>query len=114
MPNVTPQAVVFSNERVRPLAEEMVSLYWTCKSFVAQWTAQGIATAIPNDANVVTDGASVDGRPQITNAQINILFAHASSFIAYCEGATSAPVNNASKQNLNQMLALTTKGQSRF
>lgn len=114
MPNTNPQAVAFANNRARVLADEMRTLYLSCKAFVQQWTAQSVATVIPNDANVMTDGSATDGRAPITNAQINVLFAHASSLIAYFEGASSAPANNASFQNYNQINAIAVNGPARF
>ncbi len=114
MANTNAQAVAWANQRARPLADLLVSTYLTCKAFVQQWTAQGVATVIPNDSTLIADGSAVDGRAPMTDAQVNILFAHAGDLIAYFEGATGAPVNNASLQNLNQCLAVAVNGASKF
>lgn len=114
MANTNPQAVTFTNTRARVLADLLVSTYLTCKAFIQQWTAQNVATVIPNDSTVISDGAAVDGRAPITDAQVNVLFAHATDLVAYFEGASGTPVNNASLQNLNQCLAVAVNPASRF
>lgn len=115
--NVNAQAIAFSNAKIRPLADLMESLYQSAKVVVQQWTAQGLAAIIPNDANLIQDGATVaagtpDGRTPITNADINVLFSHASNLVNYFEGATGAPVNNASNQNRNQVLKVAVNGRT--
>jgi hypothetical protein len=114
MANTNPQAVAFANGRARPLADDMRGLYLSCKAFVQQWTGQSVATVIPNDAVVIADGAAIDGRAPITDAQVQQIFAHASNLIAYFEGATAAPVNNASMQNFNQIQAVAVNGPAIF
>src|SRR5262245_62914800 len=115
--NVNAQAIAFSNGRARPLSDLLASAYLSAKSFVQQWTAQGVASVIPNDSNLIQDGATVangtaDGRTPITNADVNIVFAHAQAIIAYFEGASTAPVNNSSFQNFNQVDKVAQNGRS--
>lgn len=114
MANTTPQAVTFTNTRARPLADLMISTYLSCKAFVQQWTAQGVASVIPNDATLIADGSATDGRTPITDGDVNILLAQAQSVIALFEGATGAPVNNASLQNFNQVEKLQVNGKAIF
>lgn len=52
-----------------------------------QWTAQDIVAIIPNDSNLVQDGSTVasgtpDGRPPITDAQVELVIANANSLLA--------------------------------
>src|SRR5690349_11508265 len=115
--NTNQQAINFSNQEIRPLADNMETLYQNCKSVVAKWTAQGLASVIPNDANFIQDGATVasgtpDGRTPITDQDINTLFAHASNLVAYFEGASGAPTNNGSFQNRNQILKVSVNGRA--
>jgi hypothetical protein len=115
--NTNAQAIAFSNNKFRPLADGMETLYQNCKNVVQQWTAQGLAAVIPNDANFIQDGATVasgtpDGRTPITDADVNVLFAHAQNLIAYFEGATGAPVNNGSMQNRNQIVKVSVNGRA--
>ncbi len=117
--NVNAQAILFANQRARPMADLLYSTYLSCKAFSQQWTAQGVATVIPNDSNLIQDGATVasgtaDGRTPITDAQVNVLFAHVTDLIAYFEGASGTPTNNASLQNLNQIIAVEVNGRSLF
>ncbi len=114
MANTNPQAVAFANTKVRPLADELRRCYLTCKAFVQLWNSQGLAALIPNDATVISDGAATDGRAPITDAQVNVLFGHASNLIAYFEGASAAPTNNGSMQNFNQVNAIAVNGPSLF
>lgn len=112
--NSTPQAVTFSNQRARPLADLMISTYLSCKAFVQQWTAQGVGAVIPSDSNVIDDGSATDGRTPITDFDVNVLFAQASNLIAYFEGASGAPTNNASMQNFNQIEKIQVNGRAIF
>lgn len=118
MPNNTnAQAITFSNAKMRPLADQMETLYQSAKSIIQQWTAQGLAAVIPNDSNFIQDGATVasgtpDGRTPITDADINTLFAHAQNLVAYFEGASAAPTNNGSMQNRNQILKVSVNGKA--
>lgn len=117
--NTNPQAVAFSNSKIRPLADMLNALYWTAKSVSSQWTSQGLAALVPNDANFIQDGATVgagtpDGRTPITNADINVLLAKATDFIAYCEGSSGTPTNDNSKQNLNQIAKVQVNGTAKL
>lgn len=114
MANTTPQAVAFANGRARPLADLLISAYLSSKAFAQQWTAQGVASVIPNDATLIADGSATDGRTPITDGDINILLAQAQSIIALFEGATGAPANNASLQNFNQIDKISVNGRAIF
>lgn len=67
------QAIAFANQKIRPVNDLMLSLYYSIQIFQAEWTQQGIASVIPNDANIINDGAATDGRPQMTNAQAQVV-----------------------------------------
>jgi hypothetical protein len=123
--NTNAQAIAFSNTRVRTVANLLVTAYLSAKAFMQQWTAQSIAAVIPNDANPMDDGSlndgtypgqpvKGDGRANITDAQINIIFAQCQTIVNLFEGATGAPVNNGSFQNYNQCLAVAPQGGSIF
>lgn len=67
-----PQAVRFCNERVRRAADRFAQLYYRCCVLRDEWTAQGMASLIPNDAgSEVIDGSQTDGRPIITGADVH-------------------------------------------
>lgn len=74
-----PTAVSFSNQRIRVAADLIAQLDALASTILAQWTALGGTALIPNTADVIVDGASVngvdaaggDGRPVITGAKAN-------------------------------------------
>ena len=73
MPNSNPQAVLFANQKIRPLVDQAISLYLGIQLFQQEWTQQNIATVIPNDSNLIADGSAQDGRPPMTDAQAQIV-----------------------------------------
>jgi hypothetical protein len=72
-----PQTVAFCNQAIRPLFDKMMQLYYYIIAVEAAWTAQGLAALIPNSTDLIVDGSAVDGRPPITDGQVNILIANA-------------------------------------
>lgn len=60
---------------------------------------------IPNDSEVLNDGAAVDGRNIITGAQAVNLVNRATDFKNFCEGSVAIGTNDASKSILNTILA---------
>ena len=83
MPDITNvQAIKFCNEQVRPYADRAAQQYFVAKALVGQWFAQGLDKAIPNDASVVLDGSSEDGRPILTGAAVTNVVTRAMEVIA--------------------------------
>lgn len=74
--NSNAQAVAFANTKIRPVNDLALSLYYSIQLFQQEWTQQGIAAIIPNDANLIADGSATDGRPQMTDAQAQIVQAN--------------------------------------
>lgn len=67
-----PTAIAFANEEIRQAADLMAQLYNRAQAIRARWTALGGAALIPNDAaEVIEDGADLDGRPVINGADAN-------------------------------------------
>ena len=85
-----PTVITFSNERVRVAADTAAQGYYRAKSLIDQWNAQSLATLVPNDATVVTDGADTDGRPVITGADIHGMVAVLQSYVGMIEATSSA------------------------
>jgi hypothetical protein len=85
--------ITFINTYVRPMADHMGKEYLLAKRLVSTWNARGGATAIPNDATVVADGAPGDGRPPITNAQVNTIITRATERITDYEATSNAKLN---------------------
>lgn len=94
MPNSNPQAVAFANYYARKAADEIVTSYLTMKRFLQVWAGQSIVTVIPpNDSNVLVDGSATDGRAPITNAQVNVLVANATTLVAAFEASADLILN---------------------
>lgn len=94
MPNTNTQAIKISNEDIRPLADAMAKLYHRAKEVgqraVAQdWNNQYFAT----DADVLVDGAAIDGRQLVTNGKLKILLALAAAFVTDMETSSSLKLN---------------------
>jgi len=70
MPNSNPQAVRIANEKIRVLANRIGSVYNLLKSAQIEYAAESWGSLFPNDAEVIVDGSSVDGRTPITNADV--------------------------------------------
>jgi hypothetical protein len=86
-----PQAVKFSNDRVRTLADAAAKYYWAAKAFALEWDATSMGTLIPSDgAETVVDGSAEDGRMPITGLDINNLKAHTDAMLTDLEANSSA------------------------
>lgn len=92
-----PQAVVFSNEKIRPIADRYAQLYWLSKIVLREWTSNSLASIIPNSAEVIADGSDADGRGQITGAMVNGLIANLTLLVNDLEAASSAKLNGLSQ-----------------
>jgi hypothetical protein len=93
MPNTNVQAVRLCNEKLRPLADRFGQLYNYAKSLQAEAQAEGWTSLFPADAQVISDGADVDGRTVITNTDISQLIALTAAFIAWMEASSNANRN---------------------
>lgn len=101
-----PQAVAFTNNMARPLADALECAYRSAKRVVEDWNAQGMSGLIPNDAAAqIFDGAESDGRPIAHGADVVNVITRAMELIADYEA------NGLAK--LNTVLAISVNGQSR-
>lgn len=96
--NTNAQAITFCNQKVRPSADAVVQMYNTIKQLVLLWNGQSMTTLIPNDSNLVQDGATVasgtaDGRPPITNAQVQTLISNCNTLISTFEASSNLLLN---------------------
>lgn len=93
-------AIRFCNTRIRPLADRLAQAYTLAKEIINEGTAQGLTAGgtptIPNDTTLISDGAVLDGRPQIQGADIYNVIALAQTLITAMEAT--------SNQKLSQVL----------
>ena len=66
-----PQAVRFCNETIRPAADKFAGLYYELSRMKRQWIAEGMGAKLPDDGQVVEDGAPADGRPPADTTKVN-------------------------------------------
>ncbi len=112
MPNNTnAQAIAFANNYARKCADDVVSCYLTMKRTAQVWTGQSVVTVIPNDANLIQDGATVasgtaDGRAPITDAQVNTLISNLTTLIASFEASSNLILNQMLQVQVNAKSAV--------
>lgn len=97
-----PNAIKFSNEQMRPIADRFMQLYWAAKQAAADWTSKGLGALITNDASAVADGSATDGRTQITGADLNVLLSHLNTFVADLEASSNLKRNQIQKVAVNE------------
>ena len=112
MANTNAQAVSFSNQKIRPMADLLYTVYQTAKSVVQQWNSQSVATVIPNDSTVISDGAASDGRNQITDAQATAIITRCTDLINWCEGSASISAGDGSKSVLGTIATVQVNGKA--
>src|SRR5688572_14166812 len=89
-----PEAVAFSNTRIRPAADRLAQLYYWAKLVVQEWNATGMATLIPNQTTeTMVDGAATDGRHVITGAKATSIITRLQEFITDYEQTSNAKLN---------------------
>jgi hypothetical protein len=94
MANVTnAQAVAFSNNRARRMADLLYSAYLTAKSLVSEWNAQNVSDVVPNTSDLLVDGSALDGRAPVTGAQVTNIVTRCQELIADYEAGGSAKLN---------------------
>lgn len=102
-----PQVVAFSNQRIRPLCDQMYSLYYNAKAVVADYNAGDIGTKIDagGAGNNIADGSSTDGRTVITGGDIYNVITWAQQIINFVENqavSTADRLSVISKPHVNQ------------
>lgn len=94
MPNTNPQAVLISNTKIRPLADAAAKFYNLCKIYQAEAQAEGWSAMFVGGAgNVVADGSDVDGRTQVTDADVTGFITFIGSTITSFEASANANRN---------------------
>ena len=91
MPNTNPQAIKFSNEKVRVMAELMIAAIETARSFAAFYSAEGGDTLFPNDAELIVDGSATDGRPPVQNQMARAMKNQADGLVTWATTGNPTP-----------------------
>jgi len=99
----TPQAVKFSNEKIRPAADALAQLYNLAVMVVAEWHAIGGVKLIPNTIGTIADNSDKDGRTVITGADAVNVITRLQEFVTDYEAGGNAKLNTALKPAVNPM-----------
>lgn len=96
--NTNQQAINFCNEKLRPVADAVVTAYLSMNTLIDMWNAQGLSSIIPDDSNYVQDGATVasgtpDGRPPITDQQVQIMISNCNTLLGYFQASSNLLLN---------------------
>lgn len=105
------EAVTFSDEKLRPVADLLAQLYNLGKSVEDEWIARNMNALIPNDALEVlhdsaygTDGTDGDGRPVVTGQDLTrVITQHIRDFVDNLEA------NNDQKLKMILAVAVNTR-----
>lgn len=116
MANTNIQAITFSNQKIRPMADLLYSAYLTAKAVVQAWNTQSVAAVIPNDSTVIADGSATDGRQPITDAQATSVITRSMELISWMEnGLVASPFNaSATLATLGTVTAVEVNGKQQF
>ena len=102
MANSNPQAIFVCNTKVRPCADRFGQLYNYCKALQAEAVAEGWTAMFAGGAgNTVLDGADVDGRAVITDADVSAFITDVRTFLTDMEAASNVRRNRALKIAVN-------------
>lgn len=96
-----PEAIAFSNTRIRPAADSLAKLYYRAKQVKQEWDANSMSSLITNTSDVIRDGASPtddvgtggDGRHVITGIDATAIITRLSEFITDYEASSNAKLN---------------------
>lgn len=102
MPIQNSDAVLFSNERIRPVADKLSGAYYACKRLVNDWHATGINARFAPGGGKVADGSDTDGRITITSDDVLLVVTRAQEFIADYEAGSNAKLNTVLKPAVNR------------
>ena len=94
MPDITdPEAIAFSNQKIRPTADVLEGVYRTCRNLVDEWNATSMSAKITNTADPIIDGAATDGRTPITGINATAVVTRAIEFVTDYEASSNAKLN---------------------
>jgi len=80
------EAIRFSNEVVRPLAERVRDLNVLCENAMAVWYG-GMNSDFPNDSTAVDDGREAEGVSRLTGGDVNSFMGQLATFVSQMDGA---------------------------
>jgi len=83
---VAPEVARWTNEVIRPLAEDLRALNIKCENTLAQWYA-GKNALIKNDNSIIQDGRQNEGVSVLTGVDINSFMAQVAAIVSQFDTA---------------------------
>lgn len=98
---INPEAIKFSNEKVRVAADKLAQLYYLAKIVKQEWDANSISSLITNTSDIIRDGASPsddigtggDGRHVISGIDATAIITRCNEIITDFEATSNAKLN---------------------
>ena len=89
------QAISFCDKYARPTFDFIMQMYFYGLTVQAIWGSQGLAALLPNSTDLIVDGSAQDGRPPITDGNVNTLITNMSTFFGQFTANSNALLNQA-------------------
>lgn len=109
--NTNPQAILFVNTVVRPMADKLAQDYYQCKTVYNTWLSQNLGLIIPVDGSLIDDGSTCDktsnpgckgdGRNPVSDNDINVFISQCASLISGYEASNNTNLNGILKVSVN-------------
>lgn len=91
--NTNAEAIAFSNQKARLMADAMAQSYFSAKVIVDQWNADSLSSIILNTTDLIVDGSATDGRNPATGAEVTNIITRAQEIITDYEANGNAKLN---------------------
>lgn len=88
-----PEAIRFSNEKVRVAANRLAQAYNFSRAALDEWYARNMGAQFPVGGGIVEDGATSDGRPVIDGNDVTLLVSRLSELTTDYEADSNAKLN---------------------
>ena len=80
------EAIRFTNEQVRPMAEQLRDLQAVAEDMAGHWNG-GINILFPNDSSAVDDGRDAEGASRLAGTDINNFITQVNTLLTQFAGA---------------------------
>lgn len=98
-----PQSILFANQKVRPLSDQISQFYYRAKSVLQQYNSTALLTTITNDSSVVMDGSATDGRTVLTGQDIVTMLSLCQGIVTNFEASANLQLNQITKPAVNKI-----------
>jgi len=97
-----PEAVKFSNEKIRVAADKLAQAYYFAKVVQQEWFANNMGSLITNNAlDIIIDGSETDGRHVISGADATNVITRIGELITDLEEFSNAKLNTVLAVSVN-------------